>query len=52
MLLIIILFSVQVTYKDYYKKMYDIEIRNLQQPMLITKAKKRDMNRKNADVGN
>ncbi|KAL4105103.1 hypothetical protein QTP88_020376 [Uroleucon formosanum] len=41
--------GVEVTYKDYYKKMYDIEIRNLQQPMLITKAKKRDMNRKNAD---
>lgn len=28
---------------DYYKKMYDIEIKNVNQPMLITKAKKRDI---------
>jgi len=32
--------------------MYDVEIKNLQQPMIITKAKKKDINRKNADVSN
>lgn len=28
--------------------MYDIEIKNLNQPMIITKAKKKDLNKKNA----
>lgn len=28
--------------------MYDIEIKNLNQPMIITKAKKKDVNKKNA----
>lgn len=33
--------------------MYGIEIKNLQQPMLITKPKKKDINRKNmTQVGN
>jgi len=32
--------------------MYDVDIKNLQQPMIITKAKKKDLNRRNADVGN
>jgi len=32
--------------------MYDIEIKNLQQPMLITKAKKKDINTKKENVGN
>ncbi|XP_026821095.1 piwi-like protein Ago3 isoform X2 [Rhopalosiphum maidis] len=40
--------GVQVSYKDYYKKMYDIEIKNLNQPMIVTKAKKKDVNKKNA----
>ncbi|XP_022171132.1 piwi-like protein Ago3 [Myzus persicae] len=43
--------GVQVSYKDYYKKMYDIEIKNLQQPMMITKAKKKDINNKNDNEG-
>lgn len=40
--------GVKVSYRDYYKKMYDIEIKNLNQPMIITKAKKKDLNKKNA----
>ncbi|XP_025198064.1 piwi-like protein Ago3 [Melanaphis sacchari] len=40
--------GVEVSYKDYYKKMYDIEIKNLSQPMIITKAKRKDLNKKNA----
>jgi len=32
--------------------MYEIEIKDLQQPMIITKARKKDMNSKNANVGN
>ncbi|XP_015367176.1 PREDICTED: protein argonaute-3-like [Diuraphis noxia] len=44
--------GVEVTYKDYYKKMYDVEIKNLQQPMLITKPKKKDINSKKVnDLG-
>lgn len=31
---------------DYYKRTYDIEIQNLSQPMLITKAKRKDINKK------
>jgi len=31
--------------------MYDIEIKNLQQPMIITKAKKKDVHNKNENVG-
>ncbi|VVC30372.1 Ribonuclease H-like domain,Piwi domain,PAZ domain [Cinara cedri] len=38
----------QISFVDYYKKMYNIEIQNLGQPMLITKAKKRDISNKNS----
>lgn len=36
-------FIFQISYIDYYKKMYDIDIKNKNQPMLITKAKKKDI---------
>lgn len=32
-----------ITFKDYYKKAYDIEIKDLGQPLLINKAKKKDV---------
>lgn len=40
-------FILQISYVDYYKKMYDLEIKNLNQPMLITKSKKKDISNKN-----
>ncbi|XP_003245599.2 piwi-like protein Ago3 [Acyrthosiphon pisum] len=41
--------GIEITYKDYYKNMYDVEIKNLTQPMIITKAKKKDMISSNAN---
>ncbi|KAG8178643.1 hypothetical protein JTE90_010554 [Oedothorax gibbosus] len=33
----------ETTFKDYYKRAYDIEIRDMNQPLLINKAKKKDI---------
>jgi len=32
----------QITYVDYYRKKYEITIKNPKQPMLVTKSKTRD----------
>ncbi|KAF3427934.1 hypothetical protein E2986_02003 [Frieseomelitta varia] len=39
-----------VSYRDYYKEKYQIEIRNGHQPMLVTKSKTRDRNAMQAQM--
>lgn len=43
-------FTFQVSYVDYYKYTYNINIQDVNQPMIITKSKKTNPNQNSKDV--